>query len=318
MKTLIKLDDKKSNLRTHKDVNFKSRMELLLLSLPAVIWFLIFSYIPMLGIVVAFKKYSSSLGILGSQWVGLNNFRFLFSANYAVRILRNTIVYNFASIILTTVFSVAIAIMMENVINRSCIKVYQTVMFLPRFISWVVVGYMVMVLMDYEHGILNGLISFCGGEKVSWYLEKKYWWSILPLAGVWKSMGYLSLVYYGAVIGIDPTLYEAADIDGAGKWKQIRHITIPMIRTSVIIMTLMSIGGIMRSDFGQFYYVPNNSGAIYEVTDVLDTYIYRTLRVDGDISGSAAAGLFQSVVGFVLILISNKLVDKYDSDSSLF
>lgn len=299
-------------------VNLKNNIQLTVLSAPALLWFLIFSYIPMLGLIVAFKDYNMSLGIFASPWTGFDNFKFLFSANYAVRILRNTLLYNFASIILTNAVAVAIAIMMESVMSKKCIKFYQTAMFLPRFISWIVVGYMVMVLLDYESGIMNGIITKLGGEQVSWYLEKKYWWMILPVANIWKTMGYSSLVFYGAVMGVDPSLYESARLDGANKWQQIWSITIPMIRTTIIILVIMSIGNILRADFGLFYYVPNNSGALFEVTDVIDTYIYRALREEGDVATSSAAGFFQSVVGFVMIMITNKIVDKVDSQSALF
>lgn len=300
------------------DKNRKSRMQLWILSLPAILWYFIFCYLPYLGMPVAFKNYKSSLGIWGSEWVGFKNFEFLFSENYAGRILRNTLLYNFASIILSTVVAIALALLMEGLKRRVHLKIYQTALFLPRFISWVVVGYMALCFFNYENGIINNILVSLGKEKITWYMEPEYWCFILPTIGVWKNMGYNCLIYYGAIIAIDPTLYEAADIDGANKWTKIWRITIPMIKRSIIVMTLMSVGGIMKSDFGLFYYVPNNTGALYSTTDVIDTYIYRLLRVVGNVSGSAAAGLFQSAVGFILIFVCNKIVEKIDVDATLF
>ncbi len=296
----------------------RKSIQLSILAIPGIIWFLIFCYVPMGGIVIAFKNYKANLGIFGSKWVGLDNFKFLFSTNDAYIILRNTILYNFASIILTAVVAVGIALLLDTIRNRICLRVYQTALFLPRFISWVVGGYMALILFRYDYGLLNHLRAALGMEPVSWYLETKYWPAILMIANIWKSMGYNCLVYYGSIIGIDSEIYEAAEIDGATSWRKIRYITLPLIKPTIITLSLMSIGSIMRSDFGLFYYVPNNSGALYSVTNVLDTYIYRALRITGDMAGSAAGSVFQSIAGFIMVVACNALVRKIDPDSSLF
>lgn len=301
-----------------KSLNYRKSVQLSLLAIPGLLWFFIFCYVPMAGIVVAFKSYKPKLGILKSSWVGFDNFRFLFASNDALKIVWNTVFYNFLSIFIVTLVSVIIALLMDAVANRKCIKVYQTMLFLPRFISWVVVGYMAIVLFHYENGLFNHILEAMGKEKISWYLKPQYWRTILVTANVWKQMGYTCLIYYGTIIGIDTAIYESAEIDGATNMKKIIYITVPLLKPTIIVMILMSIGSIMRSDFGLFYYVPNNSGALYGVTDVLDTYIYRALRVTGDVSSSAAASLFQSVVGLVMILLSNAAVKKFDSESSLF
>ncbi len=301
-----------------KSLSHRKSLQLSLLELPGLLWFFIFCYVPMAGIVVAFKSYKPKIGILKSSWVGLENFKFLFASNDAMKIVWNTVFYNFLSIFIVTLVSVVIALIMDAVASRKYIKVYQTMLFLPRFISWVVVGYMAIALFHYENGLFNHILEAMKKEKISWYLKPQYWRTILVTANVWKQMGYTCLIYYGTIIGIDTSIYESAEIDGATSMKKVIYITVPLLKPTIIVMILMSIGSIMRSDFGLFYYVPNNSGALYGVTDVLDTYIYRALRVTGDFSSSAAASLFQSVVGFVMILLSNAAVKKFDSESSLF
>lgn len=303
---------RKSRLKIQK--NF----QLILLALPGLVWFFIFCYIPMAGSVIAFKDYRPKAGIWGSEWVGLDNFKFLFGSNNAGRLLFNTIFYNFLSIFIVAAVSILIALLMDLVGKRIYLKTYQTLLFLPRFISWVVVGYMGMILFHYEYGVMNQIVKAFGGEQISWYLEPKYWRVIIPIFNVWKTMGYTSLIYYGTIIGIDTQIFESAEIDGAGTFRKIWYITLPLLKSTVIVMSLMSVGSIMRADFGLFYYVPNNSGALYEVTDVLDTYIYRALRGAGDMASSAAASFFQSVVGLIMVVSCNAIVKKIDSDSSLF
>lgn len=301
-----------SRLETRKSI------QLLGLTVPGIAWFVLFCYIPMVGTVIAFKDYKPKKGIFASEWVGLDNFKFLFSSNDAGKLVFNTMFYNFLSIFIVAAVAVMIAVLMDLVARRIYVKVYQTVLFLPRFISWVVVGYISMILFHYEYGVMNQIVSAFGGEAISWYLEPKYWRAILPVFNVWKTMGYTSLIYYGTIMGIDTQIYESAEIDGATTWGKIRHITLPLLKSTIIIMSLMSVGSIMRSDFGLFYYVPNNSGALYDVTDTLDTYIYRALRGSGDMASSAAASFFQSVVGLVMVVSCNAIVKKIDDESSLF
>ena len=293
---------------------YKNSAELAVMALPGFLWFLIFSYIPMFGIIIAFKDFKYNLGIFKSKWVGFDNFKYLFGSNDAFRIVRNTVCYNIAFILLGMIAAIAIAILLDSLSKRFLVKIYQTAMFVPYFISWVLVAYIAQALFEYDGGLVNTLI----GKKITWYTEPKPWPFIIITANLWKSIGYNVILYYGAIMGIDGSLYEAAEIDGATKWKMIRSITIPMLKPTMIILGLMGIGNMMRADFGLFYYVPNNSGALYASTDVLDTYIYRILKVSGDISGGSAAGLFQSVVGLLLVVAANAAVRKMDSENALY
>lgn len=291
---------------------------LTLLALPAIIWFLIFSYAPMAGSLIAFKDYKPKLGFFKSEWVWFDNFRYLFESNDAVRIVSNTLFYNFVSIFIVAAVSVFVAILMDIVSKKYFLKIYQSMLFLPRFVSWVVVGYIGFTLFDYDLGVMNELNEMVGNKPINWYMSPEYWRTILLSANVWKSVGYTSLIYYGSILGIDSEIYEAADIDGATFRQRIFRITIPLIKPTIIMMMIMSVGNIMRADFGLFYYVPNNTGALYETTDVLDTYVYRSMRTLGDFSTSSAVSFFQSVIGLILVVTCNMIVKKIDEDCSLF
>lgn len=311
---------KKTSVRSKKFQSLKwaSTWQLSVLALPAVIWFIVFCYIPMMGCVIAFKDYNSGKGIFGSKWCGLKNFEYLFGSNDAARILRNTICYNLAFIVLGILLGLVFALLLDQVKKPRFVKLYQTMLFLPYFISWVAAAFIAQGLFQYHNGVLNNVLTALGAEPIQWYVYSKPWPFILTLAHIWKSIGFNILLYYGAILGIDVTLYEAAEIDGANRWQRIINITIPMLKPTIIVLFIMNIGRIMRADFGLFYYVPNHSGSLYNVIDVLDTYIYRTLKVSGDISGSSAAAFFQSVVGLILVLITNGIVRKLDPDNSMF
>ena len=292
---------------------------LLFMVLPGTLWFLFFSYLPMVGTVIAFKQYRFSrdgfwASIINSKWVGWDNFKFLFSTNDAYLITRNTLLYNIAFIGLGLILSVLMAVVLSEIANKKLAKFYQTGMFLPYFLSWVVVGYFAFSFLSSERGLLNSMF----GSNISWYSESKYWPFIIIFVFLWKAVGYNSVVYLAAIMGIDKSLYEAAMIDGASKIQQIRSITLPMLKPIIIIMTLLAIGKIFYADFGLFYQVPRDSGTLYSVTNVIDTYVYRGLKTTGEIGMSTAAGLYQSVVGFVLVLTSNYIVRKFDKDSALF
>jgi len=307
--------------RTIKDVLRNKTM--LLMVLPGTLWFLIFSYLPMAGTVIAFKQYRYDrdgfwASIVNSKWVGWDNFKFLFQTNDAYVITRNTVLYNVAFIVLGLVLSVAMAIVLVEITNKRLSKWYQTGMFLPYFLSWVIVGYFVFSLLSSDKGMLNQILGWFGAEKVNWYAEKKYWPYMIVLINLWKGIGYNSVVYLAAIVGIDRSYYEAAMIDGAGKWQQIRNITVPMLTPLMVILTLLAIGRIFYADFGLFYQVTRDSGALYSVTNVIDTYVYRGLKTTGEIGMSTAAGLYQSVVGFLLVLGSNYVVRKINKDNALF
>ncbi|SDD48026.1 putative aldouronate transport system permease protein [Paenibacillus sp. UNCCL117] len=296
----------------------KEDRQLILMTLPAVIKIFIFSYLPMFGIVMAFKDYVPVKGILGSSWNGFANFEFFFKSVDAWKILRNTIGLNAMLIVVELLASVCFALLLYEVTSKRMLKVYQSVMFFPYFFSWVLVGLMLTTLLNPSTGMLTTLIRQLTGNEVSFYSEPWYWLIILPLVGVWKGTGFGSLIYYSALMSIDRELFEAAEIDGATKVQSIRHISIPFLAPMMVMLTILSIGHILRADFGLFYFVPRNVSVLYPVTDVLDTYVFRALTVNGDFGMSAAVGVFQSVVGFVLILGTNKLAKLFNKEYGLF
>lgn len=292
---------------------------LLLMMLPGIMYLIINNYLPMFGVVIAFKDFNYSKGILGSDWIGFKNFEYLFKTSDAFVITRNTILYNGVFIILNLFIAVGLAILLNEVKRRFLSRFYQSVILLPYLISMVIIGYLVFAILSMDNGLLNkSILPMLGLSEISWYSEAKYWPYILTFVHTWKSSGYLCVIYLAAIIGIDQEYYEAATIDGAGKWRQIRGITFPLIMPVVTIMTLLQIGRIFYSDFGLFYQVPLNTGALQSTTNVIDTYVYRALMTTGDIGMSSAAGLYQSLVGFLLVFISNYVIKKLSRDNALF
>lgn len=290
-----------------------------LISLAAIplIYVIIFSYIPMFGLIIAFKNYRFDKGILGSDWVGLKNFEYFFKSSDFGRVIRNTISLNMIFIVVGMACAVALGILLYELRSRTKTKIYQTIMILPYFISWVIVGYMVYAFLNPSYGLANAIFAKFGMEPVKWYSEPKFWPFILTIAFVWKNVGIDCVIYYAALMGIDSSLFEAAEIDGAGKWQKIRYITLPCLRSIVIMLFILKVGGIFRADFGLFYQLTRDVGALYSTTDVMDTYIFRTLKTVRDYGMSSAAGLLQSVVGFITVIITNWIVKKIDSDSAL-
>ncbi len=291
--------------------------------LPGVLWFLVFSYLPMFGTVIAFKDYKIDgngflSSIMSSDWVGLENFKFLFQTDDAFIITRNTVLYNLVFIIVGLVLGVALAIVFNSLLNKRGAKIYQTGMLFPHFLSWVVVSYFLFSFLSEDSGLVNNILVAFGQDPIAWYNDPKYWPFILIMMNVWKGLGYGSIVYLAAIAGIDRTYYEAAMIDGAGKWQQIRHVTIPALTPLMVILTILNVGKIFNSDFGLFYQLPRNSGPLYPVTDVIDTYVYRGLTSLGDMSMSAAAGFYQSIVGFILVILTNYIVKKINPEYALF
>ncbi|MEK3888098.1 ABC transporter permease [Bacillus sp. FSL K6-3431] len=295
----------------------------LLMVLPGTIWFLLFSYLPMFGTVIAFKDFRISrdgffASVFNSEWVGFDNFKYLFSTDSAFVITRNTILYNLVFIVIGLVLAVAVAIILSELANKKLAKVYQTGMLFPHFLSWVIVSYFVFTFLSADRGLMNNILDWFGIEAISWYNEPKYWPFIIIFMSMWKGVGYGSIVYLAAIVGIDKTYYEAAMIDGATKWQQIRHVTLPMITPLIVILTILNVGKIFNSDFGLFYQLPRDSGALYSVTNTIDTFVYRGLMTLGDIGMSTAAGLYQSFVGLVLVLLTNYIVKKIDEENALF
>lgn len=287
--------------------------------LPGFIYLIINNYIPMAGITVAFKQYNVRDGIYKSPNIGLKNFEFLFKTSDAWLITRNTILYNLVFIVLDAVLAIAVAIILNEIVNKKAKQVYQTLILIPFLISMVVVSYLVFAFLSNGTGFINNsILPAMGKEPIDWYNQAKYWPWLLVLVHIWKTLGYNCILYYATICGIDHSLYEAAAVDGANRWSQIVNVTLPSIRSTIIILTLMNLGNIFRSDFGLFYQVPMNSGSLLEATNTIDTYVYRGLMQTNNIGMSSAAGVYQSVVGFVLVITANLIVRKIDRDSSLF
>lgn len=289
-----------------------------LMMLPGLLYFLINNYIPMAGITIAFRKYNVKTGLFGGEWIGFSNFTYLFK-NDASIIIRNTLLYNIAFIIVNMVFGVAIAIIISDVTNQSARKLYQSVILIPFLVSIVIVSYIVYAFLSVENGLINkSLLEPLGLESISWYTETKYWPFILVFVNTWKSVGYGCLIYIASIAGIDKSLYEAAELDGANKWQQICNITLPSLIPSIITLLLLNFGRIFYSDFGLFYQVPQNAGQLYSVTNTIDTYVYRAMISNGGIGRSSAAGVLQSFVGFTLVMVSNLVVRKVSSENAIF
>jgi len=298
--------------RLKRDVPF-----VVLLS-PALVLMTVFSYLPMFAGIVAFKDFNYLDGFFGSPWAGWDNFKYLFQMD-AYYITRNTVLYNVAFIFLGLVVSVALAIMLHELISKRFAKLYQSVLFFPALISWVIVSYIVYAFLSIDKGIVNNaLTGWFGVEAVEWYSETVYWPYLIVFISIWKSAGYNAVIYLATIVSIDPEYYESAVLDGASKWKQFQYITLPMLTPVMIILTLLAIGKIFYADTGLFYQVPRNSGVLYPVTNVIDTYILNGLKGQGQIGMTAAAGLYQSFVGLVLVVVTNLIVRRRSKENALF
>ena len=311
---------KKAEVKKGKKKNaLKEYWPLYLMMLPALLYLLINNYIPMAGMVIAFKKLNFAKGIWASPWAGLKNFKFLFASRDAWVITRNTLLYNVAFILVNMVVGIAIAILITEVKNIKLKKLYQSAILLPFLMSMVILSYIVYALLSAENGLVNNsILPLFHMDPIQWYQKPKYWPAILIIANCWKGVGYGCLIYIASLIGIDPSFYEAARLDGASKWQEITKITLPSLVPTIITLLLLSIGRIFYSDFGLFYQVPMNSGVLFPTTNVIDTYVYRALIEQGNISMSSAAGVYQSLVGFCVVMLSNWIVRKVDKDQALF
>lgn len=298
--------------------NLGASLALLSMMIPGLLYLLINNYMPMTGIIVAFKNFNYSKGIWGSDWCGLKNFTYLFKTQDAFNIIRNTVCYNLVFIFLNNTCAVAVAIMLNFLRGKMNKKVYQTLILIPYLISMVVVSYIGYGFLSQESGYLNKVLEVLGMQPISWYSEQKYWPFILTIINLWKGIGYSSIMYYATVIGIDSALYEAASIDGANVWQQVWHVTLPALKGTIIIMVLLALGRMFYSDFGLFYQVPMHSGLLADVTDTIDVFTYKALTQLNDVGRAAAAGFLQSVLGFLMVLGANALVRKVDPDNSLF
>ena len=289
-----------------------------LMGLPGIAYLVINNYMPLYGLLIAFKDYNYAEGITGSQWAGLSNFEFLFKTKDAWIITRNTILYNLAFILLDVVICVALAIFLNEVRRKTSKKFYQTVILLPYLMSMVVVSYLTYAFLGDRTGLINSVLNFFGMQSIQFYATKAYWPFILVFVRTWRFVGYGTIIYLSTLVGFGDSYYEAAELDGATKWQQIRHITLPMLKPTIIMLTTLSMGNIFRSDFGLFYQVPRNQGLLYSVTDTIDTYVFRALLQDNNIGLSSAAAFYQSIVCFVVILLFNWLIRKISRDDALF
>ena len=291
---------------------------LFLMILPAVLIVLIFSYLPMSGLILAFKDYRYNMGIFGSPWNGLQNFKFLFASGTGWLITKNTILYNLVNLITSQGLAILIAIVLSEIKIIPFKKATQSMIFFPYFISWVIVGTFVYNIFNYETGLLNSLLTQFGVDAVNVYAMPGVWPLIICIFNAWKWCGYNSVVYIAAITGVDTECHEAAKIDGANIFQRIQHITLPAIRPTIITMLLLNVGRILRGDFEMFYQIVGNNGQLYNATDVIDTYVFRSLTTSGNMGMTAAATLYQSVLCFVIIMVVNTIVRKVDSDNALF
>lgn len=314
----MKLEKVKKTKRKKASIFKDNTWQVYSLGIIPLLLIFVFSYIPMFGIIIAFKDYRYDKGIFGSEWIGFKNFEVFLKSRDFVNITRNTLLLNAIFIAAGIICAVFVAILLYELTSRKATKVYQTVLITPHFLSWVVVGSMVYAFLHPTNGLINRLIENFGIEAVDWYSTPKAWPIILAIASVWKHIGMDSVMYYASLMSIDSSLYEAAEIDGANKSQKNRYVTLPHLKSLIIMLTILKIGGIFRADFGLFYQLTRDSGALYEITDVMDTYIFRAMREVGDYGLSSAMGVIQSVVGMVLVLIVNHITNKLDSDSALF
>jgi putative aldouronate transport system permease protein len=303
--------------KTRAGISAKTAQLYSLAGIPLLLVF-VFNYLPMFGIVIAFKDYKFDKGIFGSEWVGLDNFIYFFKSGSFWLIAKNTILLNGLFIVTGVVSAVALAVILFEITSRNNVKIYQTILITPNFLSWVVAGYMAYAILNPEYGFLNSLTASLGGEGKAWYSMPEVWPGILNAASVWKHIGMDSVVYYASLMSIDSELFEAAEVDGANKWHKIKNITLPHLGALVTVLVILKIGNIFRADFGLFYQLTRDVGALYPTTDVMDTYVFRTMRVIRVMSMSSAAGLLQSVVGFALVMATNFTVKKFDPDRALF
>lgn len=291
---------------------------LYLMFVPVAVFFILFYYLPIGGIVLAFKEFNYRDGIFGSPWIGLKNFQFFFRSGKALTVTRNTALYNLLFLALYTGFSMLAAILIFEMPGKAFKRVSQTLMFLPYFISWVVASGLLYNFFNYEYGMVNRVLEALGAQPINVYVTPRYWYFILPAAYVWKWVGFGSVLYLAAINGIDPELFEAAIIDGASEFQKIRRVTIPMLRPTMIILILLGVGRIMRGEFDMFYQLIGNNGVLIDATDIIDTLVFRSLLGTQDFGMATAAGFYQSVLCFVIIVVVNRITKAVESDYALF
>ena len=306
-------------VRKKRRIRWKQVLPIYALALPGILYMICNNYFPMFGIVIAFKKLNFSKGIFASDWCGIQNFEFLFQSSTAFNIIRNTILYNVAFILLGNIVAIACAVFLNEVRNKVASRIYQSLILLPYLMSWVVVSYLGYAFLSADTGMINNsVIKLLGLNAVNWYNTPKYWPFILTFVNLWKGTGYSMIIYFSSIVGIRSDYYEAAKIDGATKWQQIKSITLPLLKPTMITLLILSVGRIFNSDFGLFYQMTRNTGTLYDVTQTIDVYVYNALMKRSDYGMSSAASVFQSVVGFAMVMITNAIVRKKSSENALF
>lgn len=310
---------KKTQTQNHNlnKVAAKENCQLLMLMIPATILLLIFNYAPFIGVYMAFVDYNPNLGIFDSPYVGLENFEFFFTSKDAVRVIRNTVGYSLIFLLVDLFFAVSLALLLYNLHSRRGVKIYNTIVLLPRFLSWVLVAFIVYIILSPSHGLANTIIEALGGTGLKWYSKAKYWPYILVVVHIWQSVGMNSLFYYSSLMSLDESLIEAAKLDGANKLQQIRYVIIPHLIPVMTVIAILAIGKSFSGDFGLFYQVPKDVGMLYETTDVINTYVFRALQ-NGSFERSTAIGLFQSLMGLILVVITNSIIRKISPENSLY
>ncbi|EMS69398.1 ABC transporter permease [Ruminiclostridium cellobioparum] len=298
--------------------DFKKNKVILFMLIPAVLYYFIFMYVPMAGIVIAFKRLDYAAGIFGSDWVGLDNFKFFFMSGQAFNVTKNTFLYNLVFIVVNTSLQITVSIFLSEMRNKYVKKTTQTLMLMPYFISWVVVGAFIYNIFNYEFGALNTVLKSLGLQSVDVMGTVGAWKYILVFFNAWNGVGYGSIVYMAAITGIDKELYEASELDGANIFQQIWRITIPSIKPTIIIMILLNVGSIFRGNFSMFYQIIGNNGLLFNSTDVIDTFVFRSLMKTQEVGMASAAGLYQSVLCFAIIMITNGIIKRVDSEYALF
>lgn len=301
----------------HRRSRIGDNLQFLLLVSPALALMLLFNYFPMFGTVMAFQKFVPVKGFLGSRWVGLKNFEFFFKSADALHVIGNTVKYALSFLVLDNVTSIILALMFYCMASRIGVKVYNTIVILPRFMSAVIISFIVLALLNVKSGLFNQIIVALGGEKIQWYSEPKYWTYILTTVHVWSSVGMGSILYYATLMGVDDALFEAATLDGANRMQQLWHVAVPHLIPIVVIKLILGMGQIFQGDFGLFYQVPRNIGLLYSATDVINTYTFRYM-ITGNLEKSTAIGLFQSLVGMIMVILTNLVVRKVSPEQSLF
>ena len=302
-----------------KKIRWARFIPVYLLALPGFVYLIVNNYMPMFGITIAFKDLNFRKGLLKSDWVGFKNFEYLFRSKDAMLITRNTVLYNLLFIFLGVFIGILLAICLNEIRSKGLLRAYQSAILIPFLMSWVIASYLVYAILAPDVGLLNTqILPLFGAKAVNWYTTLKPWPFILTMANLWKSAGFSSVIYYSSIISISTDYYEAAKIDGATKWDEIKHITLPLLRPTIITLTILNLGRIFSSDFGLFYQVPKNSGVLYPVTRTLDVYVYNALMNNNDFAMSSAASVYQAIVGFVFIMIANGVIRKVSREDALF